>query len=227
MSEYVHHEPVHRRSFLSRLGVGGAIFGAFGGRTMSAQAQPAGNGLWQPVRHAQDNWLDEVPGRHRLVFDTTTPDGLEKAMHYVHNYLQASEAAYGLKSSDLAVVIIARHTATVFAFDDAMWAKYGTALSQMVNFTDRKTKEPATTNVYKGGREDALDSLAKRGVQFAVCEMATRVYAQGLARRTSGDGDAIRKELLSNLIANSHAVPAGIVTVTRAQERGYAFAYGG
>jgi intracellular sulfur oxidation DsrE/DsrF family protein len=220
--------PLMRRSFLSRLGVGVTALGAaFGGRAAQVHAQRAGTGPWQPARHAQDNWLDELPGRHRLVFDTTTADGLEKAMNYAHNYLQASEAAYGLKSSDLAIVIIARHVATVFAYGDAMWAKYGTPLSQMINFTDRKTKEPPSVNVYRTGRETSLDSLAKRGVQFAVCEMATRVYAEGLARRTSGDADAIHKELMSNLIMHSHSVPAGIVTVGRAQERGYALAHGG
>ena len=26
---------------------------------------------WQPERHTQDDWLDQIPGKHRLVFDTT------------------------------------------------------------------------------------------------------------------------------------------------------------
>ena len=33
--------------------------------------------------------------------------------------------------------------------------------------------------------------------------------------------DAVVKELMANAIANSHFVPAGVVAVTRAQERGY------
>jgi hypothetical protein len=57
--------------------------------------------------------------------------------------------------------------------------------------------------------------------------MATRVFAEGLARRVSGDADAIHKELMANLIGNSHPVSAGIVTVNRAQERGYTLANGG
>ena len=35
----------------------------------------------------------------------------------------------------------------------------------------------------------------------------------------------IFKELTENLIPNAHMVPAGIVAVNRAQERGYSFAY--
>ncbi len=218
--------PLARRSFLSRLSAGAAALGAVVvGRAAPAEAQPAADNPFRPVRHAQDNWLDAVPGQHRLVFDTTTAEGLASAMGYARNYLQASERAYGLKSSDLAVVIITRHLATVFAYTDAMWAKY--PLAQLISFTDRRTKESPTANLYTTGRDNSLDTLAKAGVQFAVCEMATRVFAEGLARRTSGDADAIHKDLMSNLIANSHPVTAGIVTVNRAQERGYTLAHGG
>lgn len=225
MSESKRHPPLARRSFLSRLSAGATALGAVVvGRAATAEAQPA-ESPFRPVRHEQDNWLDAVPGRHRLVFDTTTAEGLASAMSYTRNYLQASERGYSLKSSDLAVVIIARHLATVFAYTDAMWAKY--PLAQLISFTDRRTKESPTTNLYTTGRDNSLDTLAKAGVQFAVCEMATRVFAEGLARRTSGDADAIHKDLMSNLIANSHPVTAGIVTVNRAQERGYTLAHGG
>ena len=222
------HPPLARRPFLSQLGAGAATFGSvFGAGTTSAQAQQGDDRRWRPRRHAQDDWLDELPGDHRLVFDTTTAEGFEKAARYAHNYLLGSDNAYALKSGDLAIVVIVRHLATVFAYNDAMWAKYGTPLSQMINFSDRRTKQPPDKNVYKSGRIDSLDSLTARGVRFAVCEMATREFAGLLAQRTSGDADAIHKELMSNLIAGSHAVPAGIITVNRAQERGYTLAHGG
>lgn len=218
--------PLPRRSFLSRVSAAAAAFGAgLGAQATSAHAQPAANGPWQSTKHTQDDWLDTIPGQHRLIFDATTAEGLERSMNYTRNYLQASENTYGLKSGDLAVVIIARHLATVFAYDDAMWAKY--PLAQTINFTDRRTKEAPSTNVYRTGRDYSLDTLAKAGVHFAVCEMATRVFAESLARRVSGEADAIHKDLMSHLIPNSHPVAAGIVTVNRGQERGYTLAHGG
>jgi intracellular sulfur oxidation DsrE/DsrF family protein len=44
-----------------------------------------------------------------------------------------------------------------------------------------------------------------------------------IRRRQNGGGstDTIYNELVANLISNSRMVPAGIVTVNRAQERGY------
>ena len=40
-------------------------------------------------------------------------------------------------------------------------------------------------------------------------------------KESGGNADAVYKELSSNLIANSHLAPAGIVAVNRAQERGF------
>ena len=51
-----------RRSFFSKLGIGLTAGGAAGLAASPAQAQSAEGGRWQPVRHAQDDWLD--PG-HR------------------------------------------------------------------------------------------------------------------------------------------------------------------
>ena len=70
----------------------------------------------------------------------------------------------------------------------------------------------------------SLDTVLKRGVQFGVCQMATRFIAGQLAQG-GGNADAIYNELAANLIASSRLVPAGIVAVNRAQERGYTFAY--
>jgi hypothetical protein len=59
-------------------------------------------------------------------------------------------------------------------------------------------------------------------MRLAVCELTLRAYVDIIAKHTSEPQDAIRKELTANTIGNAHFVPAGIVAVTRAQERGYA-----
>jgi intracellular sulfur oxidation DsrE/DsrF family protein len=57
--------------------------------------------------------------------------------------------------------------------------------------------------------------------------MATRRFAGAIAAAQKLDVEVVYKELTSNLVKNSHLVPAGIVAVNRAQERGYAFADAG
>jgi intracellular sulfur oxidation DsrE/DsrF family protein len=228
--------PVARRSFLSRLGTGITLFGAtlVAGES-AAEAQSAGNSGWQPGRHSQDDWLDAVPGKHRFVFDTTSPAGFGAALLYTNNFFLANQTGYGLGNGDAAVVIVARHNSTQYAYTDAIWAKYGASIGRAADFDDPKTKQRPMINLYNAEGYGALlpslgttlDSLVKRGVHFAVCQMATRRLAGIIAMASGGTADAAYNELVANLIPNSHMVPAGIVAVNRAQERGYAFAQGG
>jgi len=69
--------------------------------------------------------------------------------------------------------------------------------------------------------------LIKRGMRLAVCQMSTRGYAAAIAQSRGGKAADVYKELTEHLVPNSHLVPAGIVAVNRAQERGYSFAYVG
>lgn len=226
--------PLARRSFLSQIGAGTtAVFGAalVGGES-TVQGQSAGTTRAVPRRHAQDDWFDQLPGQHRLLLDTTTADAFGSALLYANNFLTASQTGYGLKDSDSAIVIVVRHFATVFAYNDAIWTKYGTTISQRINFSDPQTKKPATSNVYNSASHagvlpslgNTLDSVLKRGVHLAVCQLATRLFAAGLAQASGGNADAVYNEVVGNLVANSHMVPAGIVAVSRGQERGYTFA---
>ena len=64
---------------------------------------------WQAARHEEDAWLDQIPGKHRLVFDTTTPDGANWAATFANNYYTANGSGYGLKDADLAVIIVRDH----------------------------------------------------------------------------------------------------------------------
>jgi intracellular sulfur oxidation DsrE/DsrF family protein len=43
-----------------------------------------------------------------------------------------------------------------------------------------------------------------------------------IAKEAGVDAEAVYKELTANTVAPATFVPAGVVTVTRAQERGYA-----
>ena len=221
-----------RRSFLSSFNAGIASLAALavGGAAM-AQDKPAANTRWEPARHDKDDWLDKVPGRHRLVVDTTSADGFGAGLAFASNFIRANRTDYGLQSNDLAVVIVARHQSTPFAFSDAIWAKYGVTIAAQSRFVDPKSKLPAKANVYSSGDYGSLlnnlgvtlDSLAKQGVQMAVCAMATRRFAGAIAEAAGSNVDTVYNELTANLVANSHMAPAGIVAVSRAQERGYTF----
>lgn len=208
-----------------------AAFGAaLGPGAAPAHAQTPADGRWQPARHPQDDWLDHLPGKHRLLFDSTTPDELADAIRFAGNYYSANKNGYGLESADLAVVVVLRHRSAPFAYADAMWAKYGVTLAARAELTDPKTQEAPKVNVYTpsvsdpSARAGGLASLIKLGVQFAICDISTHAIAGLIARASGGTAEAAYKEITANLIGNGRLVPAGIVAVNRAQERGYSIA---
>lgn len=220
-----------RRSFLSRIGLSGAAFGAIMGARPADAQTPAGTS--QPARHSEDDWFDQPNAKHRLFIDTTSAEALGNAMLYTNNFFTGNRNGYGLTDQDSAVIVCLRHESAPFAFSDAMWTKYSAALTEHAHFNDPKTKQPATINIYMASGYNALlpsrgitlDANIKRGLRLAVCQLATRAIATAAARATGAKADDVFKELVDNRLPNSQIVPAGIVAVNRAQERGYTFAY--
>jgi intracellular sulfur oxidation DsrE/DsrF family protein len=223
------HEGIARRGFLSRLTAAAAAFGAALGSAsgvQAAQAPAAAPGSWRPARHPEDDWYDDTSAKHRFFMDTTTAEGLRSAMGFARNFFTASASGYKLTDADSAQIICLRHHSTSFAFNDAMWARYGEALSTRADYVDPKTTRPPAVNPYDHESDDdrgvTLSALAKRGVRYAVCSMATRRAATLIAQKTGAKVDDVFAELTRNLVPNAHMVPAGIVAVNRAQEHGYA-----
>jgi hypothetical protein len=216
-----------RRSVMSGLGIA-AVGAALGTRPLAAQTTNFG-GRFQPARHQQDAWLDAVAGKHRIFIDASTPRGAGEAILYANNLYEANKSGYSLAEPDIVVVACMRHFATPFAYNDAIWKKYGSVISKMIEFTDPKTKAVPPTNLLNSSAYglamsnlgNTIDSVVKRGTRFAVCDMATHFFAGQIAMATKGNADAVYKELVANLIPNSHMVAAGVVAVNRAQEYGF------
>src|SRR5262249_51172297 len=221
-----------RRRFITGLGAAAAAAGA---GAVTAGAQTPAPARFQSGRHAADDWMDKLPGKHRMGGDGVPPNGAREAGLVGHQLLRANKAGYQLGDADLGIIVVMRHFATPFAFTDAMWAKYGKAMSAMLEFKDPKTKEAPTTNLFNSSAYgltlpnlgNTIDALVKRGTHFAVCDMAMHFAATQLAPAAGGDAEAIYKDFAANLVPNSHIVPAGVVAVNRAQERGYTLIYAG
>ena len=150
------------------------LFGLPGNQPTPQAAQPATP--FQPARHAQDEWFDKLPGKHRVILDVTSAEGSTWGIAYATNIYNASRTGYQIENADLAMVLCLRHSATSFAFNNAMWAKYGKVL-------DSKATPPPLTNPYDSGERRQLSGLAKRGVQFMVCGSASEP-GSSVARRS-------------------------------------------
>jgi len=213
-----------RRSFMSAAGATVASL-TLGSARANAQTR-----AFQSTRHQQDAWMDAVAGKHRTIVDCSTVSGAGEGILYANNLYVANKSGYQLDEKDVAVVVCLRHFATVFAYNDAIWGKYGKALSEIVQFTDPKTKQAPSTNLLNSADYgltmanfgNTIQSVVTRGTQFAVCDMATHFLSGAVAGAVKASPDDLYKEFAANLIPNSHLVPAGVVAVTRAQEYGYA-----
>ncbi len=221
---------------MARLGAGlAALTGASAIAGGPAAALPTATGPWEPARHPQDDWFDQLPGKHRLFFDATSPMGAGDALQFSSNFLYASKSGYQLGDDDNAVVICLRHWATCFAFTDAIWARYGAVFTERSKFVDPKTNAAPVINVYltKGygmmlpNRDNTFQDAVSHRIHFAVCDMATRALAGQIASKMGAKADEVYPELKAAAHQNSHFVPAGIVAVNRAQERGYAIQHAG
>ena len=203
-----------RRSFLSRFPAAAALFGV----APQKPADPPTVSDFHPTRHTQDDWMDQLPGQHRVVFDTWTAAKFPDVLRFAGNIFRGNKDGYQLSEKEVAIVIVARHGSAPFAFNDAMWAKYSKPFSDRMEFLDPKTNKPPVVNVHGA----QLGALVKQGVHLAVCNLTTRSISQRLAELSGTNADEVYKELTTNTVGNAHFVPAGVVGATRAQEHGYA-----
>ena len=200
-----------RRSFLSAFGTAPAWL-------LPAQAAASAPTSSAPRRHSQDDWLDLAPVGHRVVFDTWMADKVGEAIAFAGNWMRVNKDAYGLADSDLGMVIVMRHGSAPFAFNEAVWTKYGKLFAANMSANDKVARPNPSTNVLAA----RLANLGKQGMRLAVCNLTTRAYTQIIAKETGTTAEEVLKELTANTVAPAVFVPAGIVAVTRAQERGYA-----
>lgn len=200
-----------RRVMLAGMGAV-ATAGALGARDAQAQGSSA-SGPFTPTLHAEDAWMSTMAGKHRVVLDVTTADGVPDGIRFAGNLFTGHKTGYGVDEGDLAIVVCLRHGATAFGYGDAIWAKYGKTM-------DTRTTPPPTSNPFNSGGRTQLADLAKRGVQFMVCGTASRGLAGRIAGQ-GGDADAVLKEMVAGLIPSARVVAAGVVGVVHAQERGF------
>jgi len=218
-----------RRSML--LGLGAAVAGAAVIATPKASAQDSG---FQPPRHDVDAWFDTLPGDHRVFIDTATGRGGAESLLYASNLHNARQSAYAGDPADFAMVICLRHFSTPFAFNDAMWEKYGNVFHGTTQISDPNSNAAPTSNLMLSENYglalpnlgSTINAVLELGVQFAICDAATQFLATQLAQATSGDFNQIYSELQANAIPGRF-VSAGVMALTRAQEYGYSLLYAG
>src|SRR5215217_2509359 len=120
-----------RRKFLGKIAGGAAALGLLS-IPSSIKAAPS---LFQQTDEA-DELFKKIKGKHRVVFDATRPHEL---MPFVWpRVFLLTNMATGTAEKDNSVMVVLRHDAIPYAFEDKLWAKY--KFGEMF-----KADDPATT----------------------------------------------------------------------------------
>lgn len=185
-----------------------------------------------PADSASDDWLDQLKGKHRQLFDAPDPDG-GTVLRHVRNYLDTWREAYGVGERDVSVIVTLYARTTPLGLQDAMWAKY--RLGAALSLTDSTTSAPLVRNYFAhpqpgdpvadGTPESSMESLQRRGVVFLLCNNALKRWSGRLEKQGLGLGAAeIHADLTAHAVPGVVIVPDVLIAMTKAHERGFAYA---
>ena len=225
---------VDRRKFLVRMAGAAAGAGVTLAAARAAKAAEAG----------PDDWVNEVKGTHRCLFDFPQHKNGFPLLHIL-NYLNTYASAYKTAAGQVGAVgtfySVGSQASISLAFNDAVWAKY-----QLGAYTGLKDASGAayTRNVFNqptpkdlhllmqavdlptipalAGAMPAIgiESLQKMGAKFILCANALGIWCLELEARGKGKAADIEQELRANVLPGVTIVPAMVIAIEKAQAAG-------
>lgn len=220
-----------RRNFLGTIAASAAALGiATIGSPLQLAAETA-----SPLGNADDAdaWFNKLTGKHKMIFDVTGPHEVFP-FAWPKVFLLTNQVA----PKDNSVVVVLRHEAIPYAFEDRLWAKYKFG-EMFKGANDPKTKAPSVRNPFwqpkpgdfqipgLGNVDIGINQLQESGVLFCVCDMAMTVYSAAVAQGMNTDAATVKKDWLAGLLPGIQVVPSGVWAVGRAQEHGCAYCFAG
>jgi intracellular sulfur oxidation DsrE/DsrF family protein len=191
-----------------------------------------------------DDWLKEVTGTHRCLFDFPKHMNGFGLLH-IFNYLNTYSAAYKTTPGQVGAVGtfygLGGGASISMGFNDATWAKYG--LGDYTGLKDASGK-PYTRNPFHrptkadghvlaqgipsptfGLLADAMvgsgiENLQKMGTKFIMCANALGAWVLELEARGKGKAPEMEKDLRANLLPGVTIVPAMVIAIEQAQAAG-------
>ena len=207
-----------RRSFLTRLGAAAAAFGLSGiPRSASAQSGPVA------TLSDDEPWLQRLAGTgpQRVVFHSHEATN-GTALTWARTFLETQKSSFNKTDKDSGVLVGLNGKSIGLIFNDALWAKY--PIGQTLNM-------PGTKNPAGPTGSDAIAQLSARGVIILVCNNSLRASGQRFLpedkRADAAARAAFAEEARANLLPGMEIVPAMVVALQQAQDRGCRYVYAG
>jgi len=227
-------------STIDRRGFVGHLMGAAAGAGLIMTGSRAG----AAERKGADDWLAEVKGSHRCLFDFPQHKNGFPLLHIL-NYINTYGTAYKVEPAQVGAVGtfygVGTQASIPLAFNDAIWAKYGLGAYTGLKDSDGKVY---TRNVFNRPTPNDLhllmqavdtpmipaladaipalgiESLQKMGAKFILCANALGIWCLELEARGKGTAAEIEQELRANVLPGVTIVPAMVIAIEKAQEAG-------
>ncbi len=222
-----------RRGFLQRLAAAALALTATGLDTAQAQGAKGRAAPRSGPLAPGDAWVARIRGTHRQIIDAVTPNG-GFAAAFAANIIDGYKNTHNSAAGDVTPVVVFRHYAMPLVVNDDIWARYKVAellgkVGESVN--DPKTNAPATRNIFKDNvpLHEGLtyESMAKGPYVLVACNLALTVLSQLTAPNAGVSAEQAKQEWTAGLIPGVFLAPSGVYAVSRAQETGCKYCYGG
>jgi hypothetical protein len=216
-----------RRNFVKTIAAGTAALLAGKSAVVGAESSRA----FSPSPR-MDDWVKRIHGKHRQVVDITLPNN-GFAPVFALNFIDSYKSV-GVAESDLTSVLSHRHFAMPMLLNDSIWAKY--PIADIIGVIDPKTNAPARRNIFHDSillhpgltYEQLLAGTAtKATVIFTACNVALNALAGMTAGKIGGNAAAIAADWKAGLYPGVYLVPSGVYAISRAQESGCTYCFGG
>lgn len=202
--------PATRRTFLASLS--GLLGVSVAPGNVLARTSPLGE--WDV------NWLDRLSGKHKQLFDVGATDSLKA----VRNWLEAHRDVFGTEHTELSALVGIAGDAFPINAGDELFKKY--PIGEEWKITDPETKKPAERNIFLDGgatpkdRAATVRALQAKGVIFWQCNNALKRIAHEFAVKVNRPDEDVYAELRAGLNPGVILVPAHVMFVGLAQEKG-------
>jgi len=229
-----------RREFLGNIAASAAAIGLL---SIPASVKAVPSLLSQSSLDDVETWFKQIKGKHRIVFDATRP---HEVMPFAWpRVFLMTNAATGTPENDCGVVVVLRHDAIPYAFEDRLWAKYNFGevfkakdIGQSFQAADAANATASRNPFWKPKKGDfkvpgigavdiGINDLQASGVKFCVCNAAITVYSAVVAESMKMKHEDVMKDWLAGLLPGIQVVPSGVWAVGRAQEYGCQYCFAG
>lgn len=208
---------------------------AFLGRTAATLSAATFTGPLTAVSSAQASlrwdlsWLDNMHGVHKQVFDLSYLDTESEhpPLLGVSNYLRACREVFGLPASRVSTVVGIASSGFPLVVQDALWERY--RLGEEWKIKDPVTNAWAVRNVYAelpagdALRRATVRALQAEGTVLWMCNNALNYVSRQLATKTQQSQAIVRDELIAGFLPGIRLVPAHVLLVGLAQEKGFTY----